>query len=601
MARVSPVVALSFLLIVPVATAFAPAARSADDGPGPAAAPSSTLVSYGFDDGNLATGPDTFAVLEKAKGRVHLSTAFRYSGYRSVEIRDVAEDGNFPELQGYFPLRDSGTLYAHFALMVADPLEQLNIALAGPQWFSMKKDGVAFWLQTRGGWLCQYSDSIPKRLIQIRSFAWYLVDVAYDIAAGTYDLTIREEGSSDPVVALKAQANAFNEPGSAVDKFSFIGDNGHDTSNVDYYVDDILLTVDQPIALAPFVAPGRRKLFFDTWLDAQALLRSKPACLPVIDLSDFGLGPGAIEALRQDGLLPTLESLMDGRAVMVPERGSAESVRTLQAVLLWKGGCSALQRGDAEAALERFTKAIERAPGGTMNEASAVLSLAALGRWDQVDVRLAGLHVAWKDDPRLPLLLAMIGLARADLEAAERPLRAPAARAAADPRLECALVALSTDLDRQVIDMVRKRFPDDWQSCLHAALLPEEFFYVLLARKSYSEAGRYATRMALRLKALNLRASVWLERVGDTAFLEKDYARALDSYRQSAGRGGPDPALMLKLSDVHFLLGDLEKERASREAIYGSLHEEQDHPGTGTRSRERQDPDAEEDPDADQD
>ena len=149
--------------------------------------------------------------------------------------------------------------------------------------------------------------------------------------------------------------------------------------------------------------------------------------------------------------------------------------------------------------------------------------------------------------------------------------------------------------------MVRKRFPADWQNCLHTALLPEEYFYVLLAKKSYSDAGRYATRMTLRLKAMNLPASPWLERLGDTAFLEKDYARALDRYRESAGRGGPDAALMLKLSDVHFLLGDLEKERAYREAIYGSLHQEQDHPEMGSQSKETQEPDAEEDPDADLD
>jgi hypothetical protein len=576
--------------------AAAPAADTAR-----AAAPSSILVRYGFDDDDLATGPDTFAVFEKSKGRVHLTSAFRYSGYRSVEIRDVADDGTFPELQGYFPLRESGTLYAHFALLVADPLEQLNIALAGPEWFTLRKGGVAFWLQTRGGWLCQYSDSIPMRLMQVRPFAWYLVDVAYDITAGVYDLSIREEGRNDPVIDLKAQPNAFHEPGSAVDKFSFIGDNGHDTSNVDYYVDDILLSVDRPIPLAPFAAPGRRKLFFDTWNDAQTLLRSRPVCLPVIDLSDFGLTLDAIDALERDGLLKTLENLIDGRPATIPDRGSDASVRALQAVLLWKGGCSALQRGDAEPALERFTRAIERAPAGTMYEVSAVLSLAALGRWDQVDVRLAGLHAAWKDDPRLPLLLAMIGLARSDLEGAERPLRAHAARVADDPRLECALVALSKNLDRPVVDMVRQRFPSDWQSCLHAALLPEEFFHVLLARRSYSEAGRYATRMASRLKAMNLPASSWVERVGDAAFLERDYARALARYMESAGRPGPDAALMLKLSDVHHLLGDPGKERAYREAIYGSLHEEQDHPVSWTRPGKHHADDEEENPDADPD
>ncbi len=566
-----------------------------------AAPPSGILVSYGFDDDNLATGPDTFAVFEKAKGRVHLSSAFRYSGYRSVEIRDVADDGNFPELQGYFPLRDSGTLYAHFALLVADPNEQLNIALAGPEWFSMKKGGVAFWLQTRGGWLCQYSDSIPMRLIQVRPFAWYLVDLAYDVAAGTYDLAIREEGQSDPVVALKAQPNAFHEPGSAVDKFSFIGDNGHDTSNVDYYVDDILLSVDRPIPHGPFAAPGRRKLFFDTWNDAQALLRSKPVCLPTIDLADFGLTGDTIEDLKRDGLLPALEDLIDGRPVRISDKGSPSSVRALQAVLLWKGGCAALQRGDSDTALERFAKAKELLPAGTLYETSVVLSLAALGRWNEVDVRLAGLHAAWKDDPRLPLLLAMIGLARADLDSAERPLRASASRVADDPRLECAMVALSKDLDLPVVDMVRTRFPADWRSCLDAALLPEEYYYVLLARKSYSDAGRYAARMVSRLGGMNLPAAPWVERIGDAAFLEKDYARALARYQESAGRGRPGAALMLKLSDVHYLLGDIEKERSYREAIYGSLHEERDHPPDRSRPNGPREGPAEEDPDADLD
>jgi tetratricopeptide (TPR) repeat protein len=567
----------------------------------PAAAAEGVLVRYGFDDDNLATGPDTFAVFEKSKGRVHLSTAFRTSGYRSIEIRDVAGDGSFPELQGYFPRRESGRLYAHFALLVATPLEQLNIALAGPEWFSMKKGGVAFWLQTRGGWLCQYSDSIPMRLLQVRPFAWYLVDLAYDITAGTYDLAIREEGRSDPVVALKSQPNAFSEPGSAVDKFSFIGDNGHDTSNVDYYVDDILLTVDQPIVMAPFVAPGRRKLFFDTWSDARALLRSRPVCLPAIDLSDFGLTLEAIESLKRDGLLATLQDVIEGRPVTVPDREATESVSALHAVLLWKGGCSALRRGDAEAALERFTKALERVPGGTMYEVSAVLSLAALGRWDQVDLRLAGLHAAWKDDPRLPLLLAMLGLARPELEAAERPLRAPAARVADDPRLECALVALSRDFGPRIVDMVRSRFPADWRSCLDAALLPEEYYDVLLARKSHDAAGRYAARMAERLRAMSLPASGWVERIGDAAFLEKDYARALARYQESARQEPPDAALLLKISDTFYLLGNLENERVYREAIYGSLHEEQEHPKDPAIPQRPEGPVDEETPDEDVD
>ena len=61
------------------------------------------LVRYSFDDGAVATGPDTFTVFRNAKGSVQLSTAFHVSGYRSLEIRDVAGDGDFPELQGFFP------------------------------------------------------------------------------------------------------------------------------------------------------------------------------------------------------------------------------------------------------------------------------------------------------------------------------------------------------------------------------------------------------------------------------------------------------------------------------------------------------------------
>ena len=70
--------------------------------------PSSILVSYSFDDNGLDTGPDTFAVFQKAQGLVTLSTAQRWSGYRSVELRDVAGDGDFPELQGYFAQRSKG-------------------------------------------------------------------------------------------------------------------------------------------------------------------------------------------------------------------------------------------------------------------------------------------------------------------------------------------------------------------------------------------------------------------------------------------------------------------------------------------------------------
>ena len=106
----------------------------------PAVASAGALVRYSFDDGDVETGPDTFRVFERAKGSVGLDFTYRTSGHSAVRVRDVAGDGDFPELQGYFPLRDSGELQIHFALLVAEPRESLNIGLAGPRGFHLGRD-----------------------------------------------------------------------------------------------------------------------------------------------------------------------------------------------------------------------------------------------------------------------------------------------------------------------------------------------------------------------------------------------------------------------------------------------------------------------------
>jgi len=229
-----------------------------------AAAPSPILVSYSWDDGNVETGPDTFSVFRNARGHVQLSNAFRASGTQSVEIRDVAGDGDFPELQGYFPKRHDGYLLIHFALLVTDPQEELNIALAGPQGFRLAPDGIAFWLFTRGGELVHMTDSIPKRLLRLTPFTWYGVDADCNLETGRYDLRIFEEGNAKPRIALRGQPNAIAQPGTAVDKFSFVGDYGKDHSNVTYYVDDVVVATSHEVALPPFVAPGRRQFLADT-------------------------------------------------------------------------------------------------------------------------------------------------------------------------------------------------------------------------------------------------------------------------------------------------------------------------------------------------
>jgi hypothetical protein len=230
--------------------------------PAAAAEPSPILVSYSWDDGNTETGPDTFWVSRKARGNVQLSSAFRASGSQSVEIRDAAGDHDFPELQGYFPEMRTGWLVIHFALLVIDPQEELNIALAGPRGFELSEDGIALWLATRDGNLIQTTDSIPKRLLRLKPFTWYGIDADYDIVRGRYDLRIFEEGIEEPVVSLKDVPNAGSHPGSAVSMFSFISDLA-DRSNVVYYVDDVVVATDRKIKLPRFIAPGRREYFVE--------------------------------------------------------------------------------------------------------------------------------------------------------------------------------------------------------------------------------------------------------------------------------------------------------------------------------------------------
>lgn len=344
---------------------------------GAATRPSPTLVSYSFED-ELATGPDTFAVFERSKGRVQLTRSFRWSGYRSVEIRDVAGDGEFPELQGYFALREFGKLHAHFALLTTDPLETFNLALAGPRGFTLDKDGIAFWMLSRDGFLCHYSDSMSKKLFSLRPFVWYLVDAAYDIEAGSYDLVVHEEGVEQPVVSLTDQVNAAHQPRSSVDKFSFIGDTGDDASNVVYYVDDVVVAVDRPTLQTAFIAPGRRKLFVDAWNDWQKMTRKRPKCLPAVELADFGAGAEQAVALEQAGVLASFEALLGGAR---PELGSLsvpsapDFRRLVDGAVLHYRGCSALEQGRAGAALELLDNAARLVPEARIYDLSAAMAL----------------------------------------------------------------------------------------------------------------------------------------------------------------------------------------------------------------------------------
>jgi hypothetical protein len=320
-----------------------------------AESPPGLLVRYSFDDGLTDTGPDTFAVFQNAKGHVRLSPELRYSGYRSIELRDVAGDGDFPELQGYFPERKGGQLYFHFTMLVANPREPLNVALAGRSHFSLTEDGIAFWLKTREGMLFHVSDSIPKKLFALEPFTWYVVDAHLDIPKGTYDLTIRKEGVAEPLAALKEQPNAANAPGSAVDKFSFVGSVFEDDSNVTFYVDDVMLGTDEKVILGPFVAPGRRKLFIDRWRETRALMLKNPGCPPVLSYADFGLDEPPPDGEGLPGMYRTLCASLRKDPLAAAKHFRELAVQHPNAPIFPIGELAALvQSDDEEAARKRW-------------------------------------------------------------------------------------------------------------------------------------------------------------------------------------------------------------------------------------------------------
>ena len=153
---------------------------------GPASAPAaerpgSILASYSFDD-DVPTGPDTFRIFQYSKGTVRLTSAYHVSGYRAIRLRDVAGDKSMPEIQGYFPVQSMGRLHAHFSFLTATPKEELNVALAGPRFFELEKDGIGFWLKSEHGALVHYTGGVARRLFALQAFVWYSVDVVYDVA-----------------------------------------------------------------------------------------------------------------------------------------------------------------------------------------------------------------------------------------------------------------------------------------------------------------------------------------------------------------------------------------------------------------------------------
>lgn len=525
--------------------------------------PSNVLVWYDFENDDIETGPYTLSVFEGARGSVSLSSLYRTSGFRSVEIRDVAGDGEFAELQGFFTDKWHGKLYAHFAILIAEPEETFHVAFAGIAHFSMQEHGIGFWLKGRNGTLYQVTAGREERLFEIEPFVWYLVDVAYDVDAGSYDLTVRREGRAEPLVLVENQANAVGIPGSGLRKYSFIGDiPGADGSNVRFYVDDVLVTSDVPVSETPFLAPGRRLLFVDLFDLYQAELMKKPGCVPVLELEDFGFSSADLGELGAHAVDGGFEELLDE----LPQTLTPFMREKLLAVADWREGCA---RPDV--ALTLFRRARERSPEGKIFEMSEVLALVTARRFSEADELLFSIYHLWRDDPRFPALAASIGLARSDLDEAERWLSGSyeiRPRWLDSPSVQA---LWSGELGPNLTRALEAEFPSEWHELVRAALTADLRFYVLLWQERYDDARAYCERMDELFARMGIGSARWLERRGDAAFHQGDYAAALESYEESTERSPAIDSVLLKLSDVHFQLGNFELERHYRERIYGSL------------------------------
>ncbi len=490
------------------------------------------LAGFSFEaDEDLDTGPDSLRVFERGRGEVALGQEFRISGTTAVVLRDVADDGDFPELLVFFDEQRSGKIWLHFAFLLTSTEHELNIGLAGPAGFGLGRDGLSFWLALRPGeggtpgWLVHLSDSIPRKLFRPRPFTWSIVDVVLDLDAGTYDLVIQEEGRAsqdrEPLVELHDQPTVAGHRRVGIDKFSFIGDRGSDESAVEYWIDDVVVATERPVELPDFLAPGRRRLFVER-LSALVEIPAR-TCPPVLGPQDFA-----------------------------PRRATGESYEPEQLGRAWESwsrGCAALERGDFEEALPQLADAASRVPESMAYTAATVLASMASGRVADAEAALVEVANRFQTDPRYPLLVASVAEAHQELDLAAEWLR------------------LSSD------DADPGRPPTERDLSLAG------YYGLLLRTGEYEEAWDVADALARRFAAGPnvLAETLWWERAGDAAYLAGSIGRAQELYRfalDSIETPGGDPAaqrLWLKLSDVLWSLGDLEGERELRERIYGRL------------------------------
>ena len=528
------------------------------------------LVNFSFEDAELKPNRNNFSIFEIGKGSVRQSTRYHYSGYHSLEIIDTPGDKQFPELQGYFPLRENVKLYLRFSLLTTTPEESLNIALAGPAWFSLKKDGIGFWLSSKNGWIYHTTDSIPTKLFQIRGLVWYTFKIIYDVETGTYDIAVTEEGNSKPFVNLKKQWNAPHQPGSKVDKFSFIGDLGADDSAVSYYVDDILVGTDQKIDELPFKSQARKSLSFDGWHELKKVTGIKPQCPTIFEPSDLGIESSHLELLKSLGLIEALKESMLGNDKQIPTGITDPKIENLlKAINSWNLGCTSLKSGDTVAAENAFRLAMNHQPSAKMFPLVLALSLAAQSKWSEVDEITQSIYPQWANDPRFDMALAVMGLMHQNLKISAKVLEKFSPQIVNDLKDTLVQKIWQGISDRSILNEVKIKYPLRWKEIIAAPQVAEKYFYVLLWQGQFDQAYAYADKIYTQLKKMSGTAGVWGIFSGDALVFDNKLTGAIARYTQSLAEQNSNDELVLlgRLADVYAKLGDLENEKKIRTKI----------------------------------
>jgi tetratricopeptide (TPR) repeat protein len=269
-------------------------------------------------------------------------------------------------------------------------------------------------------------------------------------------------------------------------------------------------------------------------------MRERPTCPTPVNPQDLGFDARTVRDLEDMALLA--HAWRGGFAAANPKLASSALLRALAR---FAEGCRALEQGDPDGAVALLEEAATTAPGARLYPVAIALALLAAGREPEAAARWQEISGPWTRDSRHPAWAARFAQARGDSRDADDWL----ARAADGARSAGVVPA-------------------------ELAAAAAEHYFRLFDRERYADAERLALAMAERADDPAGARSEWLERAADCAVFANDLERAVRRYEQALEQTPDRASLLLKLSDLAHVRGELPAERRYREQVYGTLRPE---------------------------